>query len=38
MTRGPELLVAGIDWRAPAVSDGLRSMLRVQTRLYDIAP
>lgn len=33
-----ELLVAGIDRRAPAVSDGLRSMLRVQTRLYSIAP
>ena len=33
-----QLLVAGIHRRAPAVSDGLRSMLRVQTRLYNISP
>jgi hypothetical protein len=32
-----ELLVTGIDRRSPKVSDGLRSMLRVQTRLYNIS-
>ncbi len=32
-----ELLAADIDRRAPIVSDGLRSMLRVQTRLYSIS-
>ena len=31
-----ELLVEGVDRRAPVVSDALRSMLRPQTRLYSI--
>jgi hypothetical protein len=32
-----ELLAPGIDRRSPRVSDGLRSMLSVQTRLYNIS-
>lgn len=32
-----ELLMADIDRRAPEVSDGLRSILGVQTRLYNIS-
>lgn len=31
-----ELLLGAVDRRSPKVSDGLRSMLRVQTRLYNI--
>ena len=31
-----ELLAAAIDRRSPRVSDGLRAMLRPQTRLYNI--
>lgn len=32
-----EVLAAAIDRRSPRVSDGLRAMLRVQTRLYNIS-
>ena len=32
-----ELLAADIDRRSPSVSDGLRAMLRPQTRLYNIS-
>ena len=32
-----EWLVTDIDRRRPDISDGLRSVLRVQTRLYSIS-